>query len=165
MMKLYLLLMVILIAIPVCASDIESKKIIGKPGVPASFADRDIIQLAIGESRRVDLAVHYFADAISYELQTTDGLDLVDLKQSYIRDDVTPNTLIIPVEIKVNRSGRYYLHVRIFTSTDNEKMQGVLSKIISSESPINEVVQKKSAIPNKFKILPVVETIKDANDE
>lgn len=164
-MRFYLLLMLLAIASPVCADDMKSKKIMGKPGVSASFVDKEIIHLAVGENKRIDLAIHYSADAVTYELQATHGLDVVDLKQSYIREDVTPGVLIIPLEIKADQSGRYYLHVHLVTSSTDGQTKGVLSKIISSEPEINETVQKKNINPKKFKIFPVVETIKDANDE
>jgi hypothetical protein len=164
-MKIYALIILMLIVNSVCATDVASNKIIGKPGIPAYFLDNDIINLAVGETRRIDLAINYSSDLISYEVQTTDGLDVRDLKQSFIREDTLPHSLIIPLEIKVDQPGRYYLHLRITTSTQGVETKGVLSKIISSEAEINEAVQKKSMAPNKFKILPVVETIKDVNDE
>jgi hypothetical protein len=164
-MKFYALIILILIVNSVCASDVASKKIIGKPGVPAYFSDKEIINLAVGETRRIDLPINYSADLISYELQATDGLDVRDLKQSFIREDVVPHSLVIPLEINVNQPGRYYLHLRITTSTQGVETKGVLSKIISSESGANESVQKKNVTSKQFRILPVVETVKDAEDE
>jgi hypothetical protein len=164
-MKFYALIILMLIVNSVCASDVASKKLMGKPGVAAYFLDNDIINLAVGETRRIDLRINYSADLISYELQATDGLDVTDLKQSFIREDTLPHSLVIPLEIKVYQPGRYYLHLRITTSTQGVETKGVLSKIILSESGVNEPVQKKNVTPKQFRILPVVETVKDADDE
>jgi hypothetical protein len=130
-----------------------------KPGINASFVEKEIINLAVGQNQSLDLKINYSADSIHYELQPEAGLDVVDLKQSVTRD----NQLIIPLEIKVNQPGRYYLHLRITSVNQGVETKGVLSRIISSEA--DEVVQKKNVVPNKLRIMPVVETVKDAPHE
>lgn len=151
-MKLYISILLCLITNLVYA---------GKPGINASFAEKEIVNLVVGQNQSLDLKINYSADAISYELLSDTGLDVIDLKQSTTKD----NQLIIPLEIKVNQPGRYYLHLRITTLNQGVETSGVLSRIISSESDVAEPVQKKNLTPNKLRIMPVVETVKDASHE
>lgn len=148
------------------ADQVVYKKSLGKPRVNAVFMDSDIIRLLPNQSQTIDIKIQYTAEAISYLVFATDGLTLDENQPSIeVIDKAQNGVLSIPVQISVNKEGRFYIHIQITTQQDGVETKGVISKVVSSEIIKTVEAMKKASQSNQIHILPATETIKKKTDE
>lgn len=150
------------------AAESVEKKSIGKPRINAFFMDTDVIQLLPGETKTLDIKIQVEsdsldnADSINYEIYSSEGLQLEQLSLS---DKTRNGELIIPIKIKVDQQGRFYIHVQLVSVKDGVETRGVISRVVSSESSEESQMLKKQTSSGEIRLLPAVETIKKASNE
>jgi len=162
MKKLGLLLL--LITSPyLLALDSVSKKS-KKPGVDIFFLDSNIIQLVPNKTETLEIKLQFTAESIDYVLTGSAGLEIQDLKQSsIIIDPETQNKILsIPLELRADAVGRYYLHIQFTSLNKGVELQTVMSKIVSTEIA-RPVLLKKPL--NAVHVLPSSETIIKSKDK
>ncbi len=141
------------------------KKSIGKPRVDAYLMDSSVIRVLPDQLHAVDIKIKYSADTLGYVLYASDGLIINETPSSADGDDDSGGILTIPVQIKVNRQGRFYIHIELTTEKDGVQTKGIISQVVSSESTDKaQTVQQKSQL-GSIKILPSIETIKNNTNE
>lgn len=82
------------------------------------------------------------AKILDYVIYSSNGLFLKALDQSSPYN-ATESILSIPVQMSVSQQGRFYIHVELTTVKDGIETKGVISKVVSSETDINERILKK----------------------
>lgn len=163
-MKYITLLIFLFLASISVADSSSSKRYVGKPRLDAFFMDTDIIRIIPGQLRTTDIKIHSSAETLDYVIYSSDGLFIKELSQ-LSPYNATEGILSIPVQMSVNQQGRFYIHVQLVTVKDGIETKGVISKIVSSETEINERTLKKNTSSKKIHLLPASETIKKKIDE
>ncbi|MBK8186403.1 MAG: hypothetical protein IPK77_03700 [Cellvibrio sp.] len=161
----YLMLLIMLLLATISVADSSSPKhSVGKPRVEAFFMDRDIIRIVQGQLHTANIKIHSSAKILDYVIYSSNGLFLKALDQSSPYN-ATESILSIPVQMSVSQQGRFYIHVELTTVKDGIETKGVISKVVSSETDINERILKKNTSSKKIHLLPASETIKKKIDE